>query len=100
MENVFPIDVQKQVDRLEKKWVNFTHCLRDSTIPPTSNKVEQFYALTLNWIEKNNLQSEEQFYREQKFSLIKRYGLPLIKQGIFSDFLKTTFVMMLTFNGT
>jgi len=100
IENVFPKKVQKQINRLEKDWVNFTHCMRDKTIPPTSNKVEQFYSLTLNWIDKNNLQSEDQFYREQKFLLIKRYGLPLIKSGIFSDFLKTTFVMMLTFGGT
>lgn len=100
LENVFPKAVQKQVARLEKEWINFTHCLRDNTIPPTSNKVEQYYALTLNWIEKNNLQSEEQFYREQKFSLIKRYKIPLIKDGIFSNFLKTTFVMLLTFSGT
>jgi len=96
-ENVFPKAVQKQIDRLEKKWVNFTHCLRDATIPPTSNKVEQYYALTLNWIEKNNLQSEEQFYREQKFSLIKRYKIPLIRGGIFSKFLKTTLLMLMVF---
>jgi len=100
LENVFPKTVQKQIARLEKEWVNFTHCLRDTTIPPTSNKVEQYYALTLNWVEKNNLQSKDQFYREQKFSLMKRYGLPLIKQGIFSDFLRTTFVTLLTFSGT
>jgi len=100
LENVFPKAVQKQIIRLEKKWVNFTHCLRYKTIPPTSNKVEQYYALTLNWIEKNNLQSEEQFYREQKFSLIKRYKIPLIKEGIFSNFLKTTLLMLLTFSGT
>lgn len=100
LENVFPKAVQKQVKRLEKEWVNFTHCLRDNTIPPTSNKVEQYYALTLNWIEKNNLQSEEQFYREQKFSLIKRYKIPLIKEGIFSKFLRTTLLMLLTFGRT
>ncbi|MCR4313239.1 MAG: hypothetical protein NUV58_03260 [Candidatus Roizmanbacteria bacterium] len=100
MENVFPKQVQKQINRLEKEWVNFTHCLRDKTIPPTSNKVEQFYSLTLNWVEKRTLQSEEQFYLEQKFSLIKRYKIPLIKEGIFSNFLRTTFVMLLTFGGT
>lgn len=100
LENVFPKQVQKQIDRLEKGWVNFTHCLRDSTIPPTSNKVEQYYALTLNWIEKNNLQSEEQFYQKQKFSLIRRYGLPLIKERIFSYFLRATFAMLLTFGET
>jgi hypothetical protein len=100
VENVFPKNVQKQIDRLEREWKNFTHCMRDKNIPPTTNKVEQYYALTLNWIEKNNLQSEEQFYREQKFSLMRRYNLPLIKPGIFSEFLKTTFVMLLTFGGT
>ena len=97
LENVFPKNVQKQINRLEKEWVNFTHCLRDKIIPPTSNKVEQFYALTLNWIAKNNLQSEEQFYREQKLSLMKRYGLPFIKKGIFTNFLRSTFVMLFTF---
>ncbi len=100
LENVFPKAVQKQIARLEREWVNFTHCLRDNTIPPTSNKVEQYYALTLNWIEKNNIQSEEQFYREQKFSLIKRYKIPLIGEGIFSEFLKTTLLMLLTFGET
>ena len=100
LENVFPKAVQKQVARLEKDWTNFTNCLRDNTIPPTSNKVEQYYSLTLNWIEKNNIQSEEQFYREQKFSLIKRYKIPLIKEGIFSEFLKTTLLMLLTFGRT
>jgi len=99
-ENVFPKAVQKQIVRLEKEWLNFTHCLRDNTIPPTSNKVEQFYAITLNWVEKNNLQSEEQFYQKQKFDLIKRYDLPLIKKGIFSDFLKITFAMLLIFSPT
>ncbi len=99
-ENIFPKKVQKQVARLEKEWTNFTHCLRDNTIPPTSNKVEQYYSLTLKWIEKNNIQSEEQFYSEQKFSLIKRYNIPLIKEGIFSEFLKTTLLMLLTFGGT
>lgn len=97
LENVFPKQVQKQIDRLEKNWINFTHCMRDNTIPPTSNKVEQFYGITLNWVEKNNLQSKEQFYQEQKFFLIKRYNLPLFRQGIFMDFLKTTFVLLLTF---
>ena len=95
--NVFPKKVQKQIDRLEKNWINFTHCMRDEKIPPTSNKVEQFYAMTLNWIEKNNLQSEEQFYKQQKFALIKRYKLPLIKEGIFSDFLQNTFALLLVF---
>jgi len=95
--NVFPKKVQKQIDRLEKNWENFTHCMRDDKIPPTSNKVEQFYAMTLNWIEKNNLQSEEQFYNWQKFSLIKRYNLPLIGEGIFSDFLQMTFTLLLVF---
>ncbi len=97
LENVFPNKVQKQIDRLEREWVNFTHCMRDSTIPPTSNKVEQYYAITLNWVEKNNLQSEEQFYQKQKFFLIKRYNIPLFKQGIFMDFFKATFAMTLTF---
>ena len=53
LENVFPKKVQKQIKRLEGNWVNFTHCLRDKKIPPTSNKVEQYYAISLNWIEKN-----------------------------------------------
>jgi uncharacterized protein YbaR (Trm112 family) len=96
-ENVFPKQVQKQVDRLEREWVNFTHCMRDNTIPPTSNKVEQYYAMTLNWVEKNNLQSEEQFYQKQKFFLMKRYNIPLLREGIFMDFLKATFALLLTF---
>lgn len=95
--NVFPNKVQKQIERLEKNWVNFTHCMRNEKIPPTSNKVEQLYAMTLNWIEKNNLQSEEQFYEQQKFALIKRYKLPLIEKGIFSDFLQNTFALLLVF---
>ncbi len=97
IENVFPKEVQKQIVRLEKEWVNFTHCLRDKTIPPTTNKVEQFYSLTLNWVQKNNLQSEKQFYQEQKFSVIKRYDMLIIKKGIFLSFLKTTFVLLLIF---
>lgn len=100
IENVFPKEVQKQIVRLEKEWVNFTHCLRDKTIPPTTNKVEQFYGLTLNWVQKNNLQSEKQFYQEQKFSVIKRYNVVIIKKGIFLSFLKTTFVLLLIFGGT
>jgi len=98
--NVFPKKVQKQIDRLEKNWKNFTHCMRDKTIPPTSNKVEQFYSLTLNWIEKNNLQSEEQFYQNQKISLVKRYKIQLFRPGIFTDFLKATFARLLTFGVT
>ena len=83
--NVFPKKVQKQINRLERNWKNFTHCMRDKTIPPTSNKVEQFYSLTLNWIEKNNLQSEEQFYQNQKISLVKRYKIQLFRPGIFTE---------------
>lgn len=97
LNNVFPKKVQKQIKRLEKDWVNFTHCMRYEKIPPTTNKVEQFYAMTLNWVEKNNLQSEEQFYNQQKFALIKRYKLPLIKEGIFSDFLQMTFTLLAVF---
>jgi hypothetical protein len=97
LENVFPKQVQKQINRLEKDWVSFTHCMRDSTIPPTSNKVEQYYAITLNWVEKNNLQSEEQFYQKQKFFLMNRYNIPLFRQGIFMDFLKATFSMIWVF---
>ena len=97
LENVFPKQVQKQIDRLEREWVNFTHCMRDNTIPPTSNKVEQYYAITLNWVEKNNLQSEEQFYQKQKFFLMSRYKIPLFRPGIFMDFFKATFAMNLTF---
>lgn len=100
LENVFPKKVQKQINRLERDWKNFTHCMRDTSIPPTTNKVEQYYALTLNWIEKNNLQSEEQFYQEQKFLLFRRYNLPLFKPGLFTEFLKTTFALLLTFGGT
>ena len=74
--------------------------MRDSTIPPTSNKVEQFYALTLNWIDKQNLQSEDEFYTKQKFSLFKRYGLTFIKEGLFSKFLETTFAMLIVFGVT
>lgn len=98
--NVFPKKVQKQIARLEKNWKSFTHCLRDKTIPPTTNKIEQFYALTLNWIDKNNLQSEEEFYQEQKFSLFKRYNIPFFKSGSFATFLKTTFALFLTFGVT
>lgn len=97
LENVFPNKVQKQIERLEKDWVHFTHCMRDNTIPPTSNKVEQFYGVTLSWVEKNNLQSKEQFYQTQKFFLMKRYTIPFFRQGIFMDFLKNTFVLLLTF---
>lgn len=97
LENVFPKKVQKQVDRLERDWTNFTHCLRDNTIPPTSNKVEQYYSITLNWLEKNNLQSKEQFYQKQKFFLIKRYNIPLFEPGQFTKFLHTTFTLLLTF---
>lgn len=100
IENVFPKDVEKQIKRLEKDWKNFTHALRDSSIPPTSNAVEQYYALTLNWIDKRNLQSEEDFYTKQKFSLFKRYGISFIKEGIFSNFLETTIVMLLAFGVT
>ncbi|MFA4853465.1 MAG: transposase [Bacteroidales bacterium] len=98
--NVFPKKVQKQVVRLENNWENFTHCLRDKTIPPTSNKIEQFYALTLNWNDKNNLQSEEEFYQEQKFNLFKRYNLPFFKHGSFTNFIKTAFALFLTFGIT
>jgi len=97
LENVFPNKVQKQIERLEKDWVHFTHCMRDNTIPPTSNKVEQFYGVTLSWVEKNNLQSKEQFYQTQKFFLMKMYTIPFFRQGIFMDFLKNTFVLLLTF---
>jgi hypothetical protein len=95
---VFPNNAQKQVNRLEEKWEDFTHCLRDKTIPPTSNKVEQYYALTLNWIEKNNLQSVNQFYQEQKVSLIKRYNLPFLKKGICKEFMEMTFAFILAFS--
>ena len=98
--NVFQKKVQKQIVRLERNWKDFTHCMRDKTIPPTSNKVEQYYALTLNWIEKNNLQSEEQFYQNQMISLVKRYKIQLFKPGIFTDFLKATFALMFTFGVT
>lgn len=97
LENVFPKQVQKQIERLEREWVSFTHCMRDNTIPATSNKVEQYYATTLNWVEKNNLQSEEQFYQKQKFFLMKRYDIPLFRSGIFTEFLKTTFSLLLIF---
>lgn len=98
--NVFPKRVQKQVARLENNWENFTHCLRDNSIPPTTNKIEQYYALTLNWVDKNNLQSEEEFYQEQKFNLLKRYNIPFLNSGRFSIFLKTTFALFLTFGVT
>ena len=97
LEHIFPKEVQKQIVRLEKNWMNFTHCLRDHKIPPTSNKVEQFYALTLNWVEKRNLQSEEHFYLQQKFNLFKRYNISLIKKGLFSNFLSITFTLLLVF---
>jgi len=100
LENVFPKKVEKQLKRLEQNWQNFTHCMRDSTIPPTSNKVEQFYSLTLNWIDKRNLQSEEEFYTKQKFSLFRRYGLSFIKEGVALRFFETTFAMLLVFSIT
>lgn len=98
--NVFPKEVQKQIGRLERDWKNFTHCLRDKDIPATTNKAEQYYALTLNWTDKNNLQSEEQFYQEQKFDLLRRYKIPFFRQGLFLNFLKTIFVLSLTFGIT
>jgi nitrate/nitrite-specific signal transduction histidine kinase len=100
LENIFPKGVQKQIKRLEKNWTNFTHCLRDKKIPPTSNKVEQFYAMTLNWIEKKTLQSEEQFYGLKKIGLLKRYGVQLFTPGLFTTFLRKTFLMSLAFSGT
>jgi hypothetical protein len=100
LENEFPKNVKKQIKRLRKYWVNFTHCMRDCKIPPTSNKVEQLYSLTLNWIDKRNLQSEQEFYTRQKFSLLKRYGLNFIKEGTFSRFCETTFAMLLLFGIT
>ena len=100
LENVFPKKVEKQLKRLERNWQNFTHCMRDSTIPPTSNKVEQLYSLTLNWIDKRNLQSEEEFFTKQKFSLFRRYGLTFIKEGLMSKFLEATFAMLLVFSVT
>lgn len=100
LENVFPKKVEKQLKRLEKNWLNFTHCMRDPTIPPTSNKVEQLYSLTLNWIDKRTLQSEDEFYTKQKFSLFRRYGLTFIKEGLMSKFLETTFAMFLIFGIT
>lgn len=87
----------KQITKLEKNWINFTHCLRDNTIPPTSNKVEQFYSVTLSWAEKNNLQSEQQFYDEQKLALYARYKIFFLKENIFFDLLKKTFVLLGTF---
>lgn len=97
LENVFPKKVQKQITRLEKNWISFTHCLRDNTISPTSNKVEQFYSLTLSWSEKNNLQSEQQFYDEQKLALYSRYKISFLKENVFFDLLKKTFVLLGTF---
>ena len=94
IENVFPKKVQKQIDRLEKYWKNFTHCLRDNKIPPTSNKVEQYYGTTLDWVEKNNIQSEKQFYDEQKLFLYSRYKISVLRQGNFFDLFKKTFVML------
>lgn len=94
IENVFPKKVQKQINRLEKNWKNFTHCLRNNKIPPTSNKVEQYYGTTLNWVEKNNLQSEKQFYDEQKLFLSSRYKISIFRQGIFSGLLKKTFLLL------
>ena len=100
LENVFPKKVEKQLKRLKRDWQSFTHCMRDSTIPPTSNKVEQFYSLTLNWIDKRTLQSENEFYTKQKFSLFRRYGLSFIKEGLSSRFLEATFAMLLVFGIT
>lgn len=97
LENIFPKKVQKQIKRLEKNWLNFTHCLRDNKIPPTSNKIEQYYATTLNWVEKNNLQSREQFYEHQKIAFLKRYRIPFFREGIFTDFMRKTFVLLRTF---
>lgn len=97
IEKVFPKKVQKQINRLEKNWENFTHCLRNNKIPPTSNKVEQYYGTTLNWVEKNNIQSEKQFYDEQKLFLCSRYKSSVLRQGIFSDLLKKTFLLLGTF---
>lgn len=97
--NVFPQSVQKQVERLERNWENFTHCLRDRTIPPTTNKLEQYYALTLNWVEKNNLQSEEQFYQQQKFNLLKRYKISFFRESLLADFL-TAFSVFIPMFGT
>ena len=97
LENIFPKKVQKQIKRLEKNWLNFTHCLRDNKIPPTSNKVEQFYGSTLNWVEKNNLQSREQFYEHQKISFVKRYKISTFKEGIFAEFMKKTFILLRIF---
>lgn len=94
IENVFPKKVQKQIKRLEKNWKNFTHCLRNNKIPPTSNKVEQYYGTTLNWVEKNNLQSEKQFYDEQKLFLHSRYKNSIFRERIFSDLLKKTFLLL------
>ena len=93
--NVFPRKVQKQVKRLEKDWTNFTHCLRDEKIPPTTNKIEQYYATTLNWVEKNNLQSEEDFYKQQKFNLIRRYGIPLFEKGTFTKLISMTALLII-----
>lgn len=95
--NRFPKKVQKQINRLEKEWEDFTHCLRDQSIPPTSNKNEQYYAQTLNWIEKNNLQSIEQFYQGQKISLMQRYNIPFLKEGIYKEFMQITFALLLVF---
>lgn len=96
-DNIFPAAVQKQIERLEKNWENFTHCMRDNAIPPTSNKVEQFFGLTLNWILKNNLQSEEEFYQKQKFNLLKRYKMPFFKEGLLANFLAAYSVLILVF---
>jgi len=98
IENVFPKMVEKQIKRLEKDWTYFTYCLIDDDIPATSNKVEQFYALTLNWIDKNNLQSVKQFYDLQKLNLYERYSISLIKQGSFLNFLKITFKLQMFFS--
>lgn len=97
IENVFPKKVQKQINRLEKNWENFTHCLRNNKIPPTSNKVEQYYGTTLNWVEKNNIQSEKQFYDEQKLFIYSRYKISTFRQGLFSDLCKKTFLLLSIF---
>jgi len=98
LENIFPKEVTKQIQRVEKNWEDFTHCMRDSRIPPTSNKAEQYYAATLNWVEKNNLQSEGEFYDLQKIGLMKRYGIPFVKEGVFSDFLERLLSLKLAFD--
>jgi hypothetical protein len=97
LENVFPRKVEKLLRQLQNNWEDFTHCMRHEGIPPTSNTVEQYFAMTLNWIEKNNLQSEEQFYRQTKISLFKRYGISLFGDSVFFRFLRKTFAFLMTF---